>query len=174
MQQGKWVALSETARLAAREQLPQPVAALSAEAARILHDAALLCSMLGHLPPVRLYVLITSGHPDYSGRCQDEACLSPGTCPGNRLTWVDTVERSKLKVQWEQVVSAAFCRLAVPATCRRPSRLCLGCSWFPSTLVRLHEAGLQGRLCCSRPHVHACPEGPNHTTAVMCACKGLP
>ena len=45
MQQGKWVdarkfvALSETARLAALEQLPQPVAALSADAARVVHDA---------------------------------------------------------------------------------------------------------------------------------------
>ena len=73
-----------------------------------------------------------------------------------------------------QVVSAALCSLADPAAGRRPSRLCLGCSWFPCTLVRLHEAGLQGRLCCSSPHVHACPEGPNHTTAAMCACKGLP
>ena len=56
MQKGKWVdarklmALSEQARLAALEQLPQPVEALSAEAARVVHDAALLCSMLGHLP----------------------------------------------------------------------------------------------------------------------------
>ena len=114
MQQGKWVdarkfvALSEQARLAALEQLPQPVAALSAEAARAVHDAALLCSMLGHLPPVRLYVLRTSVHPDYSGPCQDEACLSPGTCPGNRFTWVDTVERSKLKVQWEHHKNARW------------------------------------------------------------------
>ena len=75
----KFVALSEKARLAALEQLPQPMAALSAETARLLQDAALLCSMLGHLPPVRLYVLRTSAQPDYSGPCQDEACLSPGT-----------------------------------------------------------------------------------------------
>ena len=67
MQQGKWVdarkfvALSEQVRLAALEQLPQPVAALSPEAARAVHDAALLCSMLGHLAPVRLNVLRTSG-----------------------------------------------------------------------------------------------------------------
>ena len=114
MQQGKWVdarkfvPLSEQARLAALEQLPQPVAALSAEAARAVHDAALLCSMLGHLPPVRLYVLRTSVHPDYSGPCQDEACLSPGTCPGNRFSWVDTVERSKLKVQWEHHKNARW------------------------------------------------------------------
>ena len=109
MQQGKWVnaqefvALPEKARLAALEQLPQPVAALSAEAARVVHDAALLCSMLGHLPPVRLYILRTSAHPDYSGPCQDEACLSPGTCPNNRFTLVDTAERSKLniRIQWE-------------------------------------------------------------------------
>ena len=73
MQQGKWVdarkfvALSEQARLAALEQLPQPVVALSAEAARLVHDAALLCSMLGHLPPVTLYVLHTSAYPNYSG-----------------------------------------------------------------------------------------------------------
>ena len=91
MQHGKWVdarkfvALSGKARLAALEQLPQPVAALSAEAARVVHDAALLCSMLGHLPPVRLYVLRTGAHPDYRGPCQDEACLSPGTCPGNKV-----------------------------------------------------------------------------------------
>ena len=72
MQQGKWVdaqkfvALSEQARLAALEQLPQPVAAMSAEAARAVHDAALLCSMLGHLPPVRMYILRTTAHLDYS------------------------------------------------------------------------------------------------------------
>ena len=65
-QVGKLVALSEKARLAALEQLPQPVAALSAEAARVVHDAALLCSMLGHLPLVRLYVLRTSAHPNNS------------------------------------------------------------------------------------------------------------
>ncbi len=114
MQQGKWVdarkfvALSEQARLAALEQLPQPVAAMSAEAARAVHDAALLCSMLGHLPPVRLHVLRTSAHPDYSGPCQDEACPSPGTCLGNRFTWVDTVERRKLKVQWEHHKNARW------------------------------------------------------------------
>ena len=52
-----------------------------------------------------------------------------------------------------QVVSVAFCHLAVPAACRRLSGLSLGFSWFPCTLVRLYEAVLQGRLCCSRPHV---------------------
>ena len=63
----KFVAKSETAGLAALELLPQPVAALSAEAARVVHDAALLCSMLGHLPLITLYVLRTSAHPNYSG-----------------------------------------------------------------------------------------------------------
>ena len=86
----------------------QPVASLSAEAARVVHDAALLCSMLGHLPPVRLYVLRTSAYPDYSSPCQDEACLSPGNCPGNRFTWVDTVDRSRLKVQWEHHKNARW------------------------------------------------------------------
>ena len=111
------MALSEKARLAALEQLPQPVAVLSAEAARAVHNAALLCSMLGHLPPVRLYVLRKSAHPDYSGPCQDDACLSPGTCPGNKLTWVDTLggeEQAQGAMgapQGCQVVSAAFCRL---------------------------------------------------------------
>ena len=52
MHYGKWVdahqyvALSEKARLPAVEQLPQPVAALLAEAARVVHDAALLCCPL--------------------------------------------------------------------------------------------------------------------------------
>ena len=92
MQQGKWVdarkfvALSERARLAALEHLPQPVAALSAEAVKAVHDAALLCCMLGHLPPVRLCILRSSVQLDCSGPCEGEACLSPGTCPGNRLT----------------------------------------------------------------------------------------
>ena len=66
-----------------------------------MHDAALLCSMLGHLPPVTLYVLRTSTHPNYSGLCQYEASPSPGTCLGKRFTWMDTLEGSKLKVQWE-------------------------------------------------------------------------
>ena len=65
-----------------------------------------------------------------------------------------------------QVVSAAFCRLRVPTTYH--------CLQLPLTLVRLYEAGLQSRLCCSRPHVHACPTGPDHTTAAVCARKGLP
>ena len=95
------MALSAHIRLTALEQLPQPVEALSAEAARVVHDAALLCSMLGHLPLVTLYALRTSAPPDYSGPCQDEACLSPGTCPGRRFTWMDTVEGSMLKLQRE-------------------------------------------------------------------------
>ena len=63
MQHGKWVdgrkfvALSDMSRLAALEQLPQPVAALSAKAARVVHDAALLCSMLGHLHPCQAVCL---------------------------------------------------------------------------------------------------------------------
>ena len=97
MQQGKWVDARkcvalltrapglEQARLAALEQLPQPVAALSAEAARAVHDAALPCFMLRHLPRVRLYVLRTSAHCGYSGPCQDEAYHNPSTCPSTTL-----------------------------------------------------------------------------------------
>ena len=115
------VALSarlQPCQLAALEQLPQPLAALSAQAAMVVHDAALLCSMLGHLPPVRQR---TSAHPDYSGRRRDEACLSPGTCPGNRFTWVDTVERSKLRVHGSttRMVGGECCFLPP----RRPRRM---------------------------------------------------
>ena len=69
-------------------------------------DVALLCSMLGHLPPVQLHVLHGSMEPNCSSSCQDKACLIPATCPGISFIWVDAFERSKLEVQQEHYKSA--------------------------------------------------------------------
>ena len=71
-----------------------------------------------------------------------------------------------------QVVSAASCHSRFPVC----TVALQGCVWaaagFHAHWASCMRLGLQHRLCCSRPHVHACPKGPKHTNAAVCACKG--
>ncbi len=63
-------------------------------------------------------------------------------------------------------VECCILPLAHPAAYQCLLRLCMGCCCGCSLVI------LYDRLCYSRPHVHACPTGPNHTTAVMCVRRG--
>ena len=51
---------------------------------RGLHDAAMLCSMFGWLPPMRVTMLITLMKPGLKHNCLAEGCK----CPGNHLHWL--------------------------------------------------------------------------------------
>ncbi len=103
MEQGKWVeakeylVLVEKAKAKAKQELQD--GSLGLDAARLLHDALLLSCMLGHLPPVRLFTLRTSTHPEYQGVCLDPACEAGEACMGNSFLWVDEA-RTQLKVHW--------------------------------------------------------------------------
>lgn len=57
---------------------------LSVYAARLLHDACLVNTMFGYLPPVRIACLRKLQIPNAAQHCLDPDCRLPG-CKGNRL-----------------------------------------------------------------------------------------
>ena len=104
IQQGKWVdareylVLVEKAKAKASQELQEGTVGCPATA-RLLHDALLMSCMLGHLPPVRLFTLRTSTHPDHQGGCLDSACGARHACMGNTFLWVNE-DKTQLKVHW--------------------------------------------------------------------------
>ena len=58
---------------------------MSAKLARSLHDLALLCTIFGHLPPLRLSCIRSLMVPAYSGPCLNPDCKLGDTCNGNQL-----------------------------------------------------------------------------------------
>lgn len=106
-EQGKWVharqylqLVEQAKQLAMQHITNMGEGAVTMGAARAVHDAALLSCMLGHLPPVRIYVLRTSVTPDYEGKCLEEGCVHGGQCHGNKVSWVDAQDKAALRVHW--------------------------------------------------------------------------
>ena len=58
---------------------------MTAKLARSLHDLALVSSIFGHLPPVRLSCIRSLMVPSYAGSCLNPDCKLGSTCHGNQL-----------------------------------------------------------------------------------------
>ena len=58
---------------------------MSCKLARSLHDLALLCTVFGHLPPIRVSCIRSLMVPAYAGSCCNLDCQHGSDCHGNQL-----------------------------------------------------------------------------------------
>lgn len=58
---------------------------MTARVARAVHDIGLVCTIFGHLPPIRLSCIRSLMVPSYAGTCLNPDCKLGSTCHGNQL-----------------------------------------------------------------------------------------
>ena len=66
---------------AAQQKGSQP----SSSDVQVVHDAALLSFLFGHLPPFRVGCILEMHPPGFLGPCTNKDCTNKARCKGNRI-----------------------------------------------------------------------------------------